>query len=412
MRILKTNLSFLSLSLSFSLLMRVPFITNAQQEGANINAKVITADSIKVGAQRTELYFPLLKGKNVAVVANHTTLIGKTHLVDSLVHAGVAIKKIFCPEHGFRGTVDAGESIINTTDTKTGLPLISLYGKNYKPKASDLKGINIVIYDIQDVGVRFYTYISTMTYVMEACAENNVEFLILDRPDPNGYYVDGSVLEKEYSSFIGLHPVPIVYGMTVAEYALMVNEEGWLKNGVKCKLKYVPVNNYNHTYYYILPVAPSPNLPNMNSVYLYPSLGLFEGTVISVGRGTNSPFQIIGHPDLKNGSFSFTPESKLGSTNPPFLGVKCNGYNLYDFADFYIKNLRHIYLFWLTATYKDVTDKANYFNSYFDQLAGNTKLRQQIIAGTSEDDIRKSWQGDIDKFKKIRKKYLLYPDFE
>jgi len=421
MRLLKTNLSFLSLLRYLPLLMcmplllllmQLPFITNAQQEVASINAKVITADSIKVGAQRTELYFPLLRGKNVAVVVNHTALIGKTNLVDSLVNAGITVKKIFCPEHGFRGTADAGESIKNTIDVKTGLPVISLYGKYYKPKASDLKGIDIVIYDIQDVGVRFYTYISTMTYVMEACAENNIEFLVLDRPNPNGYYVDGAVLEKENSSFVGLHPVPIVYGMTVAEYASMVNGEGWLKNGVKCKLKYIPVNNYNHTYYYVLPVPPSPNLPNMNSVYLYPSLGLFEGTVISVGRGTNFPFQVIGHPDLKNDNFSFTPESKPGSTNPLFLGVKCNGYNLNNFANFYIKNLRQIYLFWLTTTYKDVPDKANFFNSYFDRLAGTGKLRQQIISGTSEDDIRKSWQNDIDKFKKIRKKYLLYPDFE
>jgi uncharacterized protein YbbC (DUF1343 family) len=415
MRLFKTELSFLSQILSLPLLlllMQLPFITNAQQEIASINAKIITADSIKVGAQRTELYFPLLKGKNVAVVVNNTALIGKTYLIDSLVNAGITVKKIFCPEHGFRGTADAGESIKNTIDTKTGLPVISLYGKKYKPKASDLKGIDIVIYDIQDVGVRFYTYISTMTYVMESCAENSIEFLILDRPNPNGYYVDGPVLEKEYSSFVGLHPVPIVYGMTVAEYASMVNEEGWLKNSVKCKLKCVPVNNYNHTYYYILPVPPSPNLPNMNSVYLYPSLGLFEGTVISVGRGTNFPFQVIGHPDLKNSNFSFTPESNQGSTNPLFLGVKCNGYNLNNFADFYIKNLRQIYLFWLTATYKDIPDKANFFNSYFDQLAGTAKLRQQIISGTSEDDIRKSWINDIDKFKKIRKKYLLYPDFE
>jgi len=390
----------------------ISLFSYAQQDITTIAAKTITADSIKVGAQRTELYFPKLKGKNVAVVANHTAMIGKTHLVDSLVGAGIAVKKIFCPEHGFRGTADAGEAIKSTVDSKTGIPLVSLYGKHLKPKASDLKGIDIVIYDIQDVGVRFYTYISTMTYVMEACAENNVEFLVLDRPNPNGYYVDGPVLEKEYSSFVGLHPVPIVYGLTIAEYACMVNDEGWLKNEVKCKMKYVTVDNYNHTYYYILPIAPSPNLPNMTSVYLYPSLGLFEGTVISVGRGTDLPFQVIGNPDIKNGNYTFTPVSKPGAINPPFLGIKCNGFKLGDFADLYIKNLRHIYLFWLTALYKDFPDKANYFNTYFDKLAGTTKLREQIIAGTSEEDIRKSWQSDIDKFKLIRKKYLLYPDFE
>jgi len=389
-----------------------PAILNAQQEVSALTAKTITADSIKVGAQRTDLYFPMLKGKNVAVVANQTAMIGKTHLVDSLVGAGIAVKKIFCPEHGFRGSEDAGEAIKSGIDAKTGIPLVSLYGKHLKPKPTDLKGIDVVVYDIQDVGVRFYTYISTMTYVMEACAENKIEFLVLDRPNPNGYYVDGPVLEKEFSSFVGMHPVPIVYGMTIAEYASMVNEEGWLKNGIKCNLKYITVDSYNHMYYYILPIPPSPNLPNMNSVYLYPSLGLFEGTVISVGRGTDLPFQVIGNPDIKNGNYTFTPVSKAGATNPPFIGVKCNGFRLDDFADLYVKNLRHLYLFWLTAIYKDYPDKTNYFNTYFDQLAGTAKLREQIIAGTSEEDIRKSWQSDIDKFKLIRKKYLLYPDFE
>lgn len=395
-----------------TLLLIFPLMAGAQQEINNVNAKVITADNIKVGAQRTELYFPMLKGKNVAVVVNQTALIGKVPLVDSLVKAGIAVKKIFCPEHGFRGNADAGETIENYTDAKTGLPVISLYGKDFKPKSSDLKGIDIVVYDIQDVGVRFYTYISTMSYVMEACAENNVGFLVLDRPNPNGYYVDGPVLEKDYSSFVGMHPVPVVYGMTDAEYATMVNEEGWLKNGVKCKLKYITVNNYNHTYRYTLPVPPSPNLPNTSSIYLYPSLGLFEGTVVSVGRGTDFPFQVIGHPDIKNGSYSFTPESKPGATNPPFKGIKCNGYKLDEFADIYIKNIKEIYLYWLTAAYKELPDKANFFNSNFDKLAGTDKLRKQIIAGTNEEDIRKSWKGDIDKFKKIRKKYILYPDFE
>ena len=395
-----------------ALLLILPLMANAQLDISNVNAKVITTDSIKVGAQRTELYFPFLKGKNVAVLVNQTALIGRVPLVDSLLKAGIAVKKIFCPEHGFRGNADAGETVDSYTDTKTGLQVISLYGKNFKPKVSDLKGIDIVVYDIQDVGVRFYTYISTMSYAMEACAENNVEFLVLDRPNPNGYYVDGPVLEKEFSSFVGLHPVPIVYGMTAAEYASMVNEEGWLKNGVKCKLKYIPINNYNHTYRYVLPVPPSPNLPNAQSIYLYPSLGLFEGTVVSVGRGTDLPFQIIGHPDMNKGNYSFTPESKTGAANPPFKGIKCNGYKLDEFADIYIKNIKEIYLYWLTAAYKELPDKANFFNSYFDKLAGNDKLRKQIIAGTNEEVIRKSWKSDIDKFKKIRKKYIIYPDFE
>lgn len=396
----------------YLLFLLLPLFSSGQQEVNNPFSKTITADSIKTGAQRTELYFPLLKKKNIAVIANHTSLIGKTHLVDSLLNAGFSVKKIFCPEHGFRGAADAGEAIENFTDAKTGLPVISLYGKNHKPKASDLKDIDIVIYDIQDVGVRFYTYISTMSYAMEACAGNNTEFLVLDRPNPNGYYIDGPVLEKEYSSFVGLHCVPVVYGMTAAEYATMVNGEGWLKDGVKCKLKYITVNNYNHSYMYILPVSPSPNLPDMNSVYLYPSLGLFEGTVISVGRGTDFPFQVIGHPGLENGNYSFTPESRPGATNPPLKGVKCNGFMLGDFADIYIKNLHRIYLFWLIESYTLLPEKEKFFNSFFNKLAGNAKLREQIIAGVSEDEISKSWQPDIDKFKKIRKKYLLYPDFE
>jgi len=390
----------------------VALISYAQEETSYTNEKVITADSIKVGAQRTELYFPLLKGKNVAVLANQTAMINKTHLVDSLVHAGIKVKKIFCPEHGFRGKASAGELIKNTTDSITGLPIISLYDKHKKPKASDLKGIDIVVYDIQDVGVRFYTYISTMTYMMEACAENNVEFLVLDRPNPNGYYVDGPVMEKEFESFVGLHPVPIVYGMTVAEYAEMVNGEGWLKNGIKCKLKHVTVDSYNHSYFYDLPVAPSPNLPNMKAVYLYPSLGLFEGTVVSVGRGTEYPFQVIGHPSLTNGNYTFTPESKPGASSPKYLGQKCNGYKLDDFADIYIKNLHKLYLFWLSATYKALPDTATFFNEYFDQLAGTSKLRKQIVDGVSEEAIHLSWKADIEKFKKIRKKYILYPDFE
>ena len=394
------------------LLLSYNFLSFAQQKPNNLNPKTITADSIKVGAQRTEIYLPLLKGKNVAVVANYTSMIGKTRLVDSLINLGIAVKKIFSPEHGFRGKADAGELVNNSVDTKTGLPIISLYGNHLKPKSSELNGIDIVIYDIQDVGVRFYTYISTMTYVMEACAENNIEFFILDRPNPNGYYIDGPVLEKEFSSYVGLHPVPIVYGMTVAEYALMVNEEGWLKNGIKCKLKYIKVSNYNHFYFYNLPIPPSPNLPNMSAVYLYPSLGLFEGTVMSVGRGTDFAFQVIGHPDLKSNNFSFTPESRNGATNPPFKKVKCNGFNLDNFASIYLKNLRSIYLYWLIATYKELSDKTKYFNSYFDKLAGTSKLRQQIIAGVSEEEIHKSWKSDIDKFKIIRKKYLLYPDFE
>lgn len=385
---------------------------NAQTINDKVDSKTVTDSSIKVGAACTELYFPLLKNKSIAIVANHTSTIGKTNLVDSLVNAGFNVKKIFCPEHGFRGLQDAGASIKNSIDSITGIPLVSLYGKHYKPKTTDLKGIDIVIYDIQDVGVRFYTYISTMTYVMEACAENNVEFLILDRPNPNGYYIDGPVLKKEFSSFVGMHQVPVVYGMTSAEYATMVNGEGWLKNGVKCKLKYVTVDDYNHSYYYSLPIKPSPNLPNMNSVYLYPSLGFFEGTVISVGRGTDYPFQCFGHPKLTDGTFLFTPKSTSGALNPPYMGTECKGFLLNNFAEVYIKNLNQLYLYWIIEAYKQLKDKTTFFNSYFDTLAGGTELRLQIIAGKDEETIRKTWADDIAKFKTIRKKYLLYPDFE
>lgn len=387
------------------------FDVTANAQVVDTYSRIITDDSVSNGAERTDIYFPLLKGKNVAVVANHSSMIGKVHLVDSLVKAGISVKKIFCPEHGFRGKVQAGEKINNTIDSITGLPVISLYGKHLKPKSTDMKGIDIVVYDIQDVGVRFYTYISTMSYVMEACAENNVPFLVLDRPNPNGFYVDGPVLKKEYTSFVGLHPVPIVYGMTIAEYACMVNGEGWLKNEVKCDLKYVTVAGYNHSCQYILPIPPSPNLPNMDAVYLYPSLGLFEGTVVSVGRGTDYPFQLFGHPYLKKTNFSFVPESNSGSANPLYKGLTCYGYKLDDFADIYLKNLHQLYLFWLQETYSELKDTTDFFTSYFNYIAGNSTLQQQIISGMSEDDIRKSWQGDLEKFKTIRKKYLLYPDF-
>lgn len=375
-------------------------------------SKTLTDDSVKTGAERPEIYLPLLKGKNVAVVANHTAMIGEVHLVDSLLKAGVSVKKIFCPEHGFRGNADAGAPIKSAVDSITGLPIVSLYGKHLKPKSTDLKGIDVVVYDIQDVGVRFYTYISTMTYVMEACAENNIEFIVLDRPNPNGYYIDGPVLQKEYVSFVGLHPVPVVYGMTAAEYANMVNNEGWLKNGVKCNLTYVAVEGYDHRCFYKLPIPPSPNLPNMDAVYLYPSLGFFEGTVISVGRGTSFPFQVIGHPLLKQMDFSFIPKSTYGAQNPLYKGETCYGLKLDSFADVYLKNSRQIYLFWLMETCKELKDTVTYFNSYFNLLAGNSALQKQIESGVSEDEIRKSWQNDLDIYKNIRRKYLLYTDFE
>ena len=368
---------------------------------------------IKTGADQTEQYLSLIKGKSVAVVANQTSVIGKMNLVDTLLSLGVRVKKIFSPEHGFRGNSDAGEDVKSHKDKKTGLLVISLYGKNNKPMPSDLKDVDLVIYDIQDVGVRFYTYVSTLHYVMEACAENNKQLILLDRPNPNGYYIDGPVLEEKYKSFVGLHPVPIVYGMTIAEYAMMINGEGWLKGKIKCNLKCILLQGYNHNSFYELPVKPSPNLPNMCSVYLYPSLALFEGTIVSVGRGTDTPFQVIGHPKLQNAKYTFTPKSIRGaSKDPMYNGQLCYGYDLKDFGEMFIKNSKSLYLYWLQGTYRDTPDKSKFFNDYFNSLAGNSTLKQQIIDGTSEENIKRSWESDIKKFKEIRKKYLLYKDFD
>ncbi|MCD6113216.1 MAG: DUF1343 domain-containing protein [Bacteroidales bacterium] len=373
-----------------------------------INAEAQTKKII-TGAERTEVYLPWIKDKNIAVVVNHTSMIGKTHIVDSLLNIGIKIKTIFSPEHGFKGKADAGFLVNNNTDEDTGIKIISLYSSHKKPTKDDLKDISAVIFDIQDVGVRFYTYISTMTYVMEACAENNILFIILDRPNPNGFYVDGPVLDKKFKSFVGLHPVPVVYGMTIAEYALMVNNEGWLKNNVKCKIKYVKLLNYTHSSLYQLPVKPSPNLPNMKSVYLYPSLCFFEGTIISVGRGTKTPFQIIGHPDYKDKNFSFTPVSIPGASKyPKYENIKCYGLDLSN-SDSMILKSKKINLSWLINMYNNFKYD-DFFNNYFDKLAGNSNLRHQIINSSSEKAIRKSWKKDIKKFMKIRKKYLLYED--
>ena len=371
------------------------------------NVRIITA------AQQTNVYLPFLKNKRVGLVANQTSMIGDTHLVDSLLKLGVKVKKVFSPEHGFRGNADAGEHLKNYKDAKTGIPVIALYGKNYKPLASDLKGLDIILFDIQDVGVRFYTYISTMHYVMEACAENKIQLMILDRPNPNGHYVDGPVLEKEYKSFVGMHPIPVVHGLTIGELAGMINAEGWLSNGIKCDLTIIPCDRYSHQDLYSLPVKPSPNLPNMKAVYLYPSLCFFEGTVISVGRGTDKPFEVFGHPDLKTGNFSFVPRSIQGaSKNPPYLGISCYGYELSQFADLYIKTYKKLYLFWLLQTYKDFPTKDEFFNDFFNKLAGNGKLMQQIKDGKTEEEIRNSWEPQLSNFREMRKKYLLYQDYE
>ena len=377
-----------------------------------VDNKVKSNKDIAMGADRTAEYFPLLKGKSVAVVANQSSLIKNTHLVDSLITAGITIKKVFCPEHGFRGLVDAGERVKTEKDAKTGLSIITLYGKNKKPTAAMLKDVDVVVFDIQDVGVRFYTYISTLTYVMEACAENNKQLIVLDRPNPNGYYIDGPVMEDKYKSFLGMHSVPIVYGMTIGEYAQMINGEGWLAEHAKCDLKVITLVGYDHKDLYELPVKPSPNLPNMASVYLYPSLGLFEGTVMSVGRGTDLPFQCIGHPKLEKANYSFTPKPKSGAMEPKYNGQVCHGYNLSDFGKEYMKDIKKIYLFWLIGTYKNYPDKANYFEDNFNYHAGNATLQKQIQDGIDEDAIRLTWADGIKKFKVVRKKYLLYKDFE
>ena len=368
-------------------------------------------DAVVPGAARTDLYLWKLKGKSVALVANQTSVIGNTHLVDSLRTLGIAIKCVFAPEHGFRGTAGAGEHVNSSVDGKTGIPLISLYGDHKKPTAKDLEGINIVVFDIQDVGARFYTYISTMHYVMEACAENNVEFMVMDRPNPNGFYVDGPVLQKGFESFVGMDPVPVVHGMTVAEYALMLNGESWLRNNVHCNLSYVPVANYKHADLCRIGVKPSPNLPDMKSIYLYPSLCLFEGTKVSVGRGTDKPFQLAGFPGSTVGDYAFTPQSNEGAKKPLYEGKSCRGYDL-GLKYRGILAQKGLNLSWLYELYANDPDKDHFFNDFFDKLAGNAVLKQQIVSGKKTEDIRGSWKADLDRFKKIRKKYLLYLDFE
>ena len=367
---------------------------------------------ILTGAQQTDVYFPWLRKKNVAVVANPTSLLGPVHLVDSLVHAGIRVRKVFCPEHGFRGTAEAGARFENGHDSITKLPLVSLYGQNYKPSPDDLKDIDVVIFDLQDVGVRFYTYISTLHYLMEACAENDKTLIVLDRPNPNGHYVDGPVLDTACRSFVGVDPLPIVHGLTVAEYARMVNGEYWLHDSLQCELRYVPVKQYSHRDYYYLPVRPSPNLPNMAAVWLYPSLCLFEGTVVSLGRGTDKPFQQYGHPRFQQADIRFTPHDIPGvATNPVLKDSLCYGYDLTEFAQIYIKTSESLYLFWLLDAYQRLGDQT-FFTPFFNRLAGTPLLKEQIIKGATEEEIRTSWKEELMAYKALRKKYLLYPDFE
>ena len=363
------------------------------------------------GADQTERYLPLLDGKRVGLVANHSSLINNTHLADSLLSLDVKLIRVFGPEHGFRGVADAGEHVVNGVDTKTGLPVVSLYGNNRKPTPDQLEGLDLILFDLQDVGVRFYTYISTLTYVMEAASENGIPLIILDRPNPNGFYIDGPVMEEEFTSFVGLHPIPIVYAMTIGEYGMMVNGEAWLKNGIKCDLTIISLKNYDRNKLYKLPLKPSPNLPIWQSVYLYPSLCLFEGTVVSVGRGTDAPFTCYGHPGFHIGSFTFKPEPREGAKHPKLEGEQCYGQSLLGYANNFREMESHINLQWLLGAYEHINTD-NFFIPYFEKLAGNGDLRTQIKSGSTQEQIKGSWQDDINTFKETRKKYLIYEDFE
>jgi uncharacterized protein YbbC (DUF1343 family) len=372
----------------------------------------IQNDEIIVGANQIDKYLPLLQGKRVGIVANQTSVIfnndeGYTHLVDSLLSLDVNIKKVFSPEHGFRGRVDAGELIKDGFDTKTRLPIVSLYGKNKKPTKEQLENLDLIIFDIQDIGVRFYTYISTLHYLMEACAENTIPILILDRPNPNGQYIDGPTMEKEHQSFLGMHPIPLVYGMTIGEYAQMVNGEQWLSIKAQCDITIIPCSNYTHHKSYSLMIRPSPNIPNDQSIKLYPSLGLFEGTNINAGRGTEFQFQRYGAPFLDKTvlKFNYTPVSNFGAKNPKHKDVVCYGEDLSEVSLNGVMTLK-----WVIKAYKNSTDKSLFFNTTnFTKHAGTKKLQQQIEAGLTEAEIKATWQEDLKKFKKTRAKYLIYP---
>ena len=367
----------------------------------------LSAQQIIVGAERTELYEDELINKRIGLLVNQTSRVFNSHLVDYFISKELNVVKIFSPEHGFRGVEDAGEQIEDSRDETTGIPIISLYGSNRKPSPEQMEGVDVVVFDIQDVGVRFYTYISTMQYMMEACAEGDISMIILDRPNPNGDYVDGPVLQPGQKSFVGLNPIPIVHGLTVGELAKMINGEKWLEGGKNCQLEVITVENYQHSSRYSLPVKPSPNLPNELSVRLYPSICLFEGTMMSLGRGTEFPFQVVGYPDESFGRFEFTPEETPGATNPKYKDQKCYGM---DFRE--LQQPPKFTISYVIEFYNKSGRNENFFTSYFTQLAGNDELVEQIKAGLSEEEIRISWIEELNKYKNMRKKYLLYPDFE
>lgn len=386
---------------------------NSAEEQLKLETKF--TDRSKTGADNYETYLPSLKDKKIGVVTNQTgivliqesSIVGtkktQKHLVDFLLENNIQIQTIFAPEHGFRGTADAGELVVDGKDTKTGLPIISLYGDNKKPKPEQMQGIDIMIFDIQDVGARFYTYISSLHYVMEACAENNIPLLILDRPNPNGSIVDGPILETAFTSFVGMHPIPILHGMTIGEYAQMINGEKWLKDSIQCKLTVVPCLYYHRNMSYSLPVRPSPNLPNDQAINLYASLCLFEGTNVSVGRGTEKQFQIYGSPYLPKNEFLFIPVPNLGAKNPLYNGIPCFGEDLSARS-----KIHELELKWLLKAYHSTEYKTKFFNPFFTKLAGTKTLQQQIEEGFPEKKIRKSWKTGLEQFKEMRKNYLIY----
>ncbi|MFD1550884.1 DUF1343 domain-containing protein [Putridiphycobacter roseus] len=378
-----------------------------------VNQGLYQNDSIVVGAANFENYLPLLEGKRVGLVGNQTSMVGERHLVDILLEKQIKVVQLFSPEHGFRGEADAGEKVASKVDPITQIPIISLYGSNKKPTDNQLKNLDVLLFDLQDVGVRFYTYISTLHYVMEACAENKVQLIVLDRPNPNGHYVDGPVLDRRFKSFVGMHPVSIVHGMTIGEYATMINGEGWLKSELKCPLKIVLCKGWNHQKFYKLPIKPSPNLPNMLSVYLYPSICLFEGTVVSVGRGTAYPFQQIGHPSFNAGSYYFTPKPNVGAKNPKLNGKVCNGVNFTETGINVLQNQNQMQLDWFLKFYENLNLGANFFlpNHFIDLLMGSDQFRKMVVAGKTEEEIRATWKTELDVFKLTRQNYLLYTDF-
>ena len=385
---------------------------SAQQPAEDSSADFSQIQHIaKPAADFPELYLPFLKDQRVGLVVNQTSRVEDMHMVDYLLQKQINIVKIFTPEHGYRGTAAAGEKISNERDAETDIEIVSLYGKTKKPADSDLEGIDLLLFDIQDVGVRFYTYISTLHYVMEACAQNDMPLLVLDRPNPHADYIDGPVLNPAFSSFIGMHPVPVVYGMTIGEYAKMINGESWLEDGIKCDLSVVSCPGYQRDLRYVLPVRPSPNLPTENSILLYPSLCFFEGTVVSAGRGTAHPFESYGHPDLAQGNYSFTPIPNAGAKYPKHEGLECNGQDLSSLDAKFLLASRGINLFYLLDACRDLDLGKEYFlpNLFIDKLAGTDQLRNQILENKTEKEIKSSWKEGLDSFQLIREKYLIYP---